>query len=200
MKIFFGIIIALILLFAILCFIPLRLFLEYEKNEDKNESKLLIQYGFLKLTLGKKPKKTKEKKIKKEKKPLTFEEKKEKIKRYAEIFEEVKCDVKNALSYLTNRGIAFEEITLKSDFGFRDAMNTGIFTGIYNGFVYGILSVVHHNSTLKKMDIILNPTFNKPCFNLKARCILRIKTAHIIVVAIKVIKILIKIKKKKGRR
>lgn len=201
MKIFLGIVFALILLFTILCFIPLRFFAEYERDEGKNESKLSIKYGTLKFNLGgKKPKKPKKENEKKEKKPISFEEKKEKIKLYTEIFEKIKGDVKNALSYLVRRGIEFDEVELKSDFGFSDAMHTGIFTGIYNGFVYGILAVVHHNCTLKKMDIVLTPIFNKTCFNIKARCILRIKIVHIIVVGFKVLKILIKIKKKKGSR
>ena len=95
--------------------------------------------------------------------------------------------------------MVFDNIEIKSEFGFEDAMQTGIFTGIYNGFVYSILGVIHNNSKLKKMDVNLSPNFDKKCFYNRFCCILHIKTVHIMIIAFKVLKIYRKIKKE-GRK
>ena len=84
---------------------------------------------------------------------------------------------------------------VKSEFGFEDAMQTGIFTGVYNGFVYSVVGVIHHNSKIRDMDIKLQPVFGKICFYNRFSCILHIKTVHIIVIAFSVLKILRKVKK-----
>ena len=200
MKIFRVIVIILILILAILFTIPIKITAEFEKDENAHKTRIFIKYGIFKIDKFKKRKTKKEKPKEPKKKPLTFKEKKEKIEKYARIFESIKDDIAAILKRTTEKGLVFEQVTLKSDFGFDDAMNTGIFTGIYNAFVYSILGVIHHNSTLKNMEISLSPVFEKPCFNIKAGCILRIKTVHIIFVVIKVLKIIIKIKKIEGRK
>ena len=188
-----AVILALILILLIL---PIRIFLDYKKDEISNETDLVLRYGFLKFRLfgdGKKPKKDKPEK--KEKEPTSFEEKREKVSRYIKIFEEIKDDVAKVLDYFTSRAVVIENIYTEIEFGFPDAMHTGIFTGVLNGFVYGVLGFIHHHANLRDMRVNIQPIFNNPCFKIKAGCIVRLKNVHIIIVAINLLKILRKIRK-----
>lgn len=194
----FLIILAIIFLLLAVCFlIPIRLEAVYEKAE-KTEAKVMLKYGFLTFNLYPNDKNKKE--TEKEDKPqknedFSFEKKKEQLEKYIRIFNAIKDDVAEALSYMAKRAIVFDRIEIKSEFGFGDAMNTGIFTGLYNGFVYSVLGVIHHNSKLREMEVRLTPNFEKKCFNNRFCCILHIKMAHIIVIAFNVLNIYRKIKK-----
>lgn len=202
MQIFLIIIAVLVLAIAVCLFISVRLSATYEKYDTSN-AEVILKYGFItyKLYPKKKEKSKKEEKEedKQEKEPLSFEQKKQEIEKYIRIFNNIKGDVSRVLTYMTKRAVVFDNIEIKSEFGFEDAMQTGIFTGIYNGFVYSILGVIHNNSKLKKMDVNLSPNFDKKCFYNRFCCILHIKTVHIMIIAFKVLKIYRKIKKE-GRK
>ena len=129
------------------------------------------------------------------KEPFSFEKKKEELEKYIRVFGIIKDDVQKVLSYLAKRAVVFDKIEIKSEFGFDDAMKTGIFTGLYNGFVYSVLGVIHHTSKLRDMEVKLNPDFKKKCFYNRFCCILHIKTVHIMVIAFNVLRIYRKIKK-----
>lgn len=188
-----AVILALILILLIL---PIRIFLDYKKDEISNETDLVLRYGFLKFRLfGDEKKPKKDKPEKKEKEPTSFEEKREKVSKYIKIFEEIKDDVAEILEYATSRAVVIENIYTEIEFGFSDAMHTGIFTGVLNGFVYGVLGFVHHHANLRDMRVNIQPIFNNPCFKIKAGCIVRLKNVHIIIVAINLLKILRKIRK-----
>ncbi|MBR4723305.1 MAG: DUF2953 domain-containing protein [Clostridia bacterium] len=190
----------LILLLAV----PIKLTVIYDSREIEQKASVLVKYGFIKHKIypKKQPKKediTEEAGEKTEKEPFSFEKKKAELEKYIRIFNLVKKDVVKLLSYASKHAVIFDSIEVKSEFGFEDAMHTGIFTGLYNGFVYSIMGVIHHNSHLKEMEVNLQPVFGKKCFNNHFSCILHIKTAHIIVVAFNVLRLLRKIKKE-GRK
>lgn len=188
----------------VLSFIPIRLEVSYEKDEVGNTKSVTVKYGFIKYSIlpekpSKKAKKTDKKDEPEEKKDFSFEEKKAELEKYIRIFDTVKGDAVKLLSYAARRAAVFDKIELKSEFGFDDAMNTGIFTGIYNGFVYSILGVIHNTSTLKAIDVKLQPIFGKKCFNFRIFCILHMKTVHIMIIAFSVLRIFKRIKKE-GRK
>ena len=189
-----AVILALVLILLIL---PIRIFLDYKKDENENETSLVLGYGFLKFKLygDDKKKKDKPKKKKKEKQPTSFDEKRKKVSGYIKIFEAIKDDVAEVLDYFTSRAVVIEKIHTGIEFGFEDAMHTGIFTGVLNGFVYGVLGFVHHHANLRDMRVNIQPVFNNPCFKIQAGCIVRLKNVHIIIVAINLLKILRKIRK-----
>lgn len=187
-----AVILALILILLIL---PIRIFLDYKKDENSNETDLVLRYGFLKFRLYGDDKKKKDKPEKKEKEPTSFEEKRDKVSKYIKIFEEIKDDVAEILEYATSRAVVIEKIYTEIEFGFSDAMHTGIFTGVLNGFVYGVLGFIHHHANLRDMRVNIQPIFDNPCFKIKAGCIVRLKNVHIIIVAINLLKILRKIRK-----
>ncbi len=185
-----AVILALILILLIL---PIRIFLDYKKDDSTNQVSLVLRYGFLKFPLfGNKKKK--EDKPREEEETTSFDEKRKKVSKYIKIFEETKDDVAEVLDYATSRAVVIEKIYTDIEFGFEDAMNTGIFTGVLNGFVYGVLGFIHHHADLRDMRVNIQPIFDRPCFKINAGCIVRLKNVHIIIVAVKLLKILKKIK------
>lgn len=198
MKIALIILTSLIALIFVLLMLPIRLLVDYKKDEVTNETSLVIRYLFwnFKLFGDKKKEEPKEKeKPKEEKKPLSFEEKRDKVSKYIKIFEDTKDEIAQILDYASKKAIVFEKIYTDIEFGFEDAMHTGIFTGVLNGFVYGVLGFIHQHSHLLDMRVNIQPVFENPCFKIKAGCILRLKNVHIIIVAINILKILRKIRK-----
>jgi len=198
------IILAIFLLIIIgLLFIPIRFKIVFDKNETAKKTKLLLKYGLIKVDFTDKNKKKSKKEEDKEgekeeedtKDKASFEDKKKKIEGYIKLFEITKNDVIEILDYAKRKAVTFENIEIISDFGFENAMYTGIFTGLYNGLVYNILGLIHNSMTLENMKVELNPKFEKPIFNLHFMCILRLKTVHTIIIAISVLKIWKKCKK-----
>lgn len=176
-------------------FIPIRIVADYKRDAVNNTAEVYLKYLFFKfrLTGGKKGKKA-EKKTK-EKEPFSFEGQKRKLTEAVRVFDLVKGDVGKILDYAAERALVFENIETEIEFGFEDAMHTGIFTGILNGFVYSVLGFIHNRSNLKKMNVNIQPMFGKICFDLHVGCILRVKAVHIIVIAFSVLKLLRKLKK-----
>ncbi|MDD6735205.1 MAG: DUF2953 domain-containing protein [Clostridiales bacterium] len=194
---------AVLVLLILLLIIPVRLIIVYDRDAVKNETAVNIKYLFFKIQLcpqkGKNDNRHKAKKSPKadelSKEPFSFENKKAELEKYIKIFETIKSDAANILQTLAERAMVFDRVEINADFGFEDAMQTGIFTGLLNGFVYGVLGFIHHHSTVKDMNVRLQPVFGKKCFNCHIMCILRLKTAHIIVVAVSVLKLYRKIKR-----
>lgn len=198
MKIALIILLCIIALIFVLLMIPVRLLVDYKKDEVTSEKSLVIRYLFWNFKLfgdkNKEKKKPKEK-PKEEKKPLSFAEKRDKVSKYIKTFEDIKDEVGQVLDYASERALVFEKVYTDIEFGFEDAMHTGIFTGVLNGLVYGVLGFIHQHSRLLDMRVNIQPTFDNPCFKVKAGCILRLKNVHIIIVAINILKILRKLRK-----
>lgn len=189
----------LLAIFVILLLIPIKLVFVFDKSETGNKTTSFIKYGFIKADLSKKDKQTNEQKAYNpediDQKPSSFEDKKNNLEKYIKIFKLIKNDVISVFKYAEKRAVTFENIEVVSDFGFENAMHTGIFAGLYNGFVYNVLGLIHNNMTLRSMKVELNPKFENPVFNLHFVCILRIKTVHTIIIAYNVLKLWKKCKK-----
>ena len=199
MKVVLIILVIIAIMLAILLYAPIRLKLSYYRDGVKNEIRLVLSYLRFKLVLfdntDKKEKKPKKDKPKKEKEPLSYEKEKARLEKYIGIFEEIKEDIGRILEYTGGRAIVFENVKVHTEFGFSDAMHTGIFTGVINGFVYGVLGFIHHKTRLLNMDVQIQPVFDKICFSTDSECIVKSKNAHIIIIALNVLKILRKIRK-----
>lgn len=194
MKIALIILLSIIALIFVLLMLPVRLFVDYKKDDVTSEKSFVIKYLFLSFKLFDEKDKPKDK-PKQEKKPLSFDEKRDKVSKYIKIFEDIKDEAAEILDYASNKALVFEKIYTDIEFGFEDAMYTGIFTGVLNGFVYGVLGFIHQHSNLMDMRVNIQPIFENPCFKVKTGCILRLKNVHIIIVAINILKILRKIRK-----
>lgn len=195
MKIALIVLVSIFALIFVLLLLPIRLLVDYKKDEETNETSMILQYAFFKFRLFGDEKKPKQDKPKEEKKPLSFEEKRDKVSVYIEVFEKTKDDIREVLEYASSRAVLIEKIYTDIEFGFSDAMHTGIFTGVLNGFVYGVLGFIHQHSRLLDMKVNIQPNFENSCFKISTGCILRLKNVHIIIVAINLLKILRKIRK-----
>lgn len=185
-------------LILVLLFVPVRIKVSYSYDEARGKTSAMLEYLWFKYNLfgGKeKSKKEKKPKEKKEKEKFSFEKQKAKLEKYIGIFKSIKADLGKILDYLTKRATVFENISVEVEFGFENAMHTGIFTGLLNGFVYSVLGFIHNKAVLENMDVNIQPLFEKPCFKASGVCILRSKPVHIIVIAGWVLKILRKIRK-----
>lgn len=199
MGYFIGFLIIFLLIISIFLLFPVRLYINYTKDGKSSISTADIKYMFFKFRIypSGKPKKEKEKT---EKAPVSFEERKTALGKYIEIFEAIKQDAIKILDYATSKALVIEKIGVNVEFGFEDAMNTGIFTGLINGFVYNILGIIHHRARLEEMNVNIQPVFGNPCYKTQIECILRLKNVHIIIVAVNVLKLLRVMKKIKGGR
>lgn len=186
-----------LLVFAGVLLFPIRLLVNYKKDEVENVTTLDIKYMFFTFRAypSKKTKNNKQEKPKKNKEPFSFEKKKTEIEKYIRIFDAVKADVIKIMDYATSKAMVIEKIGINVEFGFEDAMHTGIFTGIINGFVYNILGIVHHKCVLQDMDVNIQPVFGNKCYKIQSQCIIKMKNVHIIIVAINVLKLMRKMKK-----
>ena len=197
MLIIFAILLSLLL---VLLLIPIRLEFDYKKDAVTNKVRFDLKYIIFKFPLYKdKDKNDKPQKEKKEKEPFSFEREKNKIEGYIKAFDSIKDDAGKILDYAASRAAVFDNVEVETEFGFEDAMHTGIFTGILNGFIYSVLGFIHNRSNLKKMNVNIQPVFGNTCFNLHIRCILHLKNVHIIVVAVNVLRLLRKLRNSEGR-
>lgn len=208
MKIFLIAVVVSAAVFAALLLIPVKLEIDYKKDAVTNKAEVYLKYLCFKFRLhggaektkktaesGRTDEKTAESVHNPEKKPFSFEEQKRKLENGMRIFKTLRGDAGEILDYAARRAVVFDIVDIDSEFGFDDAMHTGIFTGIFNGFVYSVLGFVHNRSNLKNMKVNLQPVFGKICFDLHVRCILRLKNVHIMVIAYNVLKLLRKLKK-----
>lgn len=78
-----------------------------------------------------------------------------------------KKDIKKILKNI-KRLANLKKAEFEMQFGFSDAAQTGIVSGILYGFVYGIFSALYRTFNINKKDMKINlkPEFNKPCFEL----------------------------------
>lgn len=194
------IIILVIAIFTALLFNSVYVSVYYRRSEAENDTELIIKYLFFKkkIPIEKKEKSKQVKKPEEEKEDLPTRG----LKFYYNLYKLLKDDVFDVLNYLMKKAVVFKEINIKTDFGCKDAASTGILTGTLNGVFYNIIAFFHNNFTLKDWEIEVNPDFENEKFDLFFDCIVRLKIVHIIVIAFKGIKILLKLRKelKKGRK
>ena len=189
MKIAF--IILVILIFAILLFVPFFIVVEFSKKDDKKSFDLKIKYLFFCI-------KIKDKKAEKRKKTIKEKEDSDlmkKIKKGIKVFKEIEDDVVDILYYASEKAIKIRKLTFFLDFGLSNPMNTGISTGAMYGVVYNILAMLNNFFKIEECDVKINPDFERKHFDIESGCILKIKNVHIIIIVFKVLKMYFKITK-----
>ena len=170
-----------LVLFLLLLFVPVRAVLK--KND------LYIQFLFFKW------RKSSGKQNKSQNPPKTKKNTKSYVKKIISFSE----DIKILTEYISDRCIVFDNLFLSIDFGTGDAAHTGVLTGALNGVVYTALSVIHHNTTVRKWDVKIRPDFEREKFDIQYLCIVRVRIIHIISIGIKALGLYRKIKTGKER-
>ncbi len=191
-----GILIILIVVAIIVLLLFLPITIEYAVSYDGNfKSKFLIRFFGFKNELSNKKE---EKKPKKEKEKKKISQIIEDMKYYKKLFKTFKSDISMILKYAKDKGIKIKKASIDIAFAGKDAMQTGIFTGIVNATSYNMVSVVQRTVGIEDWSVNVEPDFHKDAFvDAKIHCILNTKFAHIIVVLIRFLKIYLKHKTKK---
>lgn len=193
------IIIAIILVLAILLFVPSVLEYSFKWNENEKKTVIVFRYLFIKIVLmpkSQKAKKSKKAEKTKEKKDYKLDDVKNSVKKYYKIIKTVKADIFKILSYAKDRLIILKKIDISLKFDFEDPMKTGIHTGTINGAVYNILGILDNFIGIQNFKVDIVPLFeNRDYFDIDISGIVKIKNVHIMVILIKLIKVYYKVKK-----
>lgn len=193
------IIIAIILVLAILLFVPSVLEYSFMWNENEKKTVIVFRYLFIKIVLmpkSQKAKKSKKAEKTKEKKDYKLDDVKNSVKKYYKIIKTVKGDIFKVLSYAKDRLIILKKIDISLKFDFEAPMKTGIHTGTINGAVYNILGILDNFIGIRNFKVDIVPLFeNRDYFDIDISGIVKIKNVHIMVILIKLIKVYYKVKK-----
>lgn len=182
---------------AVLISIPLYFEIRYIYDDKAGRYQVFFKYLFFKVMLlpkdEKKKNASKSENIKEKdetsKKQFSYED----FKRYHDGIKLYWDDICDILYILFKKSVHTKKLSLYAYFGFDDPMLTGIATGAANALVYNLLSVIERYSNLYDKEIHLNPDFDKPVFYINTHCIIKIKSVHIIVIAVKILKLFFKI-------
>lgn len=195
MKIFLIICAVLALTVAAVLLIPVRVVIKFSKLPEETSYNAYVKVWFFKiidLPSEKKRKKSKKEKTAKPKKSV-----KDSINGGLEIYRLIAEDVKIILSYTTRHALKVEKLHFILNYGTGDAASTGVLYGAISGVVYGLLGLLAHSHKTKDSLLSVTPEFNNATFQAKGECILKLQNVHIIVIATKLIKLIIKMKKRK---
>lgn len=172
-------IIALAVLITVLLFVPIGARLKFDKSLV-----IKIKIGFLSFSFPKgKAKPDKEKKSK-----APVKEKRDFKKLITDILS-IKDDITDFFSFVSEKCFIMRNLDFRLDFGTGDAAYTGIATGALNAFVYSVISVIHHNTKLRKWSVNINPDFEKTRFDLVFDCICTTRLVHIIRMGLRAFKV-----------
>lgn len=192
------IILVILAILSVLFFIPITV--EYALSYDGNiKSSFVLRFLFFqkKLTDKLNKRKNKEKKPKEKK---SISQIIEDVKYYKRLFKYFKKDISLILGYAKEKTVRIKNISFDVGFAGKDAMQTGIYTGVVNGGVYNTLAILENSVGVEDWSVNVEPDFHANAFvNAKIHCILNTKPAHIIVILIKILVIYLKYRRNREK-
>lgn len=182
-----------IALIGLIILLPITAEMSFALNSDENE--ITVRYLFLKFgILPSKQKKEKDSKESDEDKPK--KDKKDYINTVRLSWSEMRWGISKLLYYVIHNAITVKELNISAQFGFNNPMHTGLATGGANAFVYNVIGLLDRHARLKKWNVDLQPDFDNPCLKAGVYCRLRTRIAHILPLAVILLRTFIKVKKK----
>ena len=122
------------------------------------------------------------------------------MKYYKRLFKYFKKDISLILKYAKEKTVKIKNVSFDVDFAGKDAMQTGIYTGVVNGGVYNMLALLERTVGVEDWSVNVTPDFHSDAFvKAKIHCILNTKPAHIIVILIKILVIYLKYRKNREK-
>ena len=177
------IILSIIAFIAVLINIPVRvkIFVKYNNSEFVNDYK--IKYGFITI---------KKKKQKSHNETETDSAPKKKTKnKPSNIIRFIKTNIKDikrlisdVLKYTSKKLIRIEILSLKSQIGTDDAMNTALSYGSASAFLYNSLGALEKQVKIKHMDIDFQPDFTQEKIFIEFTSIIRTKIYNVFGLAV----------------
>ena len=149
-------------LFALILFIPVRIFV----TANLSEQKITLRYAFLRYTLYPRTQKTESEKDK----PQSQDKNKKNnlgfiFKLLTESKDIITAFLGDFISYLIKHGVKVRELNISGKFGTGDPAYTGILCGGVYAWVYNSIAKLENGSGLKKYEVNLNPDFDNACFS-----------------------------------
>lgn len=193
------IILSILLLFAVILLIPIRIkiYLRYESGRFSSDFE--IKYGFITVKLPKKKKKEKvgdnKEKKKSEKKPpkITFAYLKTNAKT-------IKRLIKDTAGYAVKKLISFKSFKLKAVIGTDDAMNTALAYGASSAFLYNTVGFMDRKIRMKNIDIDFKPDFGEEKIFIEFESIIKTKIYNVLGLALLVLRRALPLLKKRGEK
>ena len=191
------IILSIIAFIAVLINIPVRvkIYVKYNNSEFVNDYK--IKYGFITI---------KKKKQKSHNETETDSAPKKKTKnKPSNIIRFIKTNIKDikrlisdVLKYTSKKLIRIEMLSLKSQIGTDDAMNTALSYGSASAFLYNSLGALEKQVRIKHMDIDFQPDFTQEKIFIEFTSIIRTKIYNVFGLAVLALRRAWPIIKKRG--
>ncbi len=186
----------LVLLFALLLFLPLSVGLEYWYQDGKTHGLLRLRiFGIpLKFRIPvNADKKSKEEQRKKDtpkqtKKKLTFSRLRSIFYGLRDAYQKTKPDIRNLVRDLRKQ-LTVESLMFHLHFGLDNAAKTGIATGAAWASSSCALSVVNQILKVENADLNVVPDFNQECMRFYIKSIFRFRPVHIISICMRAFKI-----------
>ncbi len=193
-----SVIIVISVIICAVLFVPFYLQVLYKKDAVLNTVDIWIKYMFFSFKLTPRKKKKKDKLEKKDgsKKKMSFESVSDGVKQFVKKFEIIKDDIADVFSFLANKAVHIESLKIGANIGLDNAMHTALCVGSVYAAAYNVLGLIHRYSNIREWNINAAPDFDQKRFDLEAECILKIKSVHIMIIAIKALKIYFKFSKK----
>ena len=177
------IILSIIAFIAVLINIPVRvkIYVKYNNSEFVNDYK--IKYGFITI---------KKKKQKSHNETETDSAPKKKTKnKPSNIIRFIKTNIKDikrlisdVLKYTSKKLVRIEMLSLKSQIGTDDAMNTALSYGSASAFLYNSLGALEKQVKIKHMDIDFQPDFTQEKIFIEFTSIIRTKIYNVFGLAV----------------
>ena len=190
------ILIAVALLGSVLLLAPAYLKITVEYIDKKQKTVIILKILGIPLKIPAGDIKREEKKAEKDaegavEKNHSFDA--EKFKRAADgvrsAFGETKGDIFEILSRL-KKLVTVDYVILEIRFGLSDAAKTGMANGAVWAAASGALSAADNVLEVKNADLNIVPVFDRECFDLRIFGILKVRPAHIISVALRLVRVI----------
>ena len=186
-----------VLIAAFAALVPVRVIVSFVKNSAQGSAEVTVKIAFLRLKIFPNEKKPSQKS---KSGPQQPEEKKSvtgQIRAALGIYNGNSSDIHALLDYISRNAVKLEKIRLNMIYGTDDAAQTGILYGVISGAVYGFFGALCNRAESALPEVTIVPVFDTSRFEADGECIARLKNVHIIVIAVKLCKLYLKIRKGK---
>jgi len=185
-----------ILLVLALCFIPMDIGVEYIARQNQKKSYFRIKlFKIIPIKLKMKQDGQMVQKIIEEYGDVDLEKFLKFTSDVAHTFKYIKADLKDLVCDIV-RKVSFAEILFDVNFGTGNAAKTGIMTGTVWSGAAVLVRVIDEIFGVKKFSLNVSPCFEKRCFDVHFKGILRLRLVNIMIIIYKIGQIVYKFKEK----
>lgn len=185
-----------LILVALICFLPLRCQISVSTHGSEIKVKYLF-FSFTLLPTSNKEGKQNSDKGKDKNKKKDKNNAKEQIKFFVSSKDKLLPTIGQFVKYITRHGITIEKFIINAKIGAGDPADTGIICGGLYSLVYQAIAVVHSVTKIKEHKVDISPEFDDAILEAKLYILIRTRLAHTFVLLVILAKLLAKHKSAK---